>query len=144
MGENLYKIILSLLAIALAASFLIWPNKWKEIFIGESTEKILKLEEENRKIEERNKIIDDSLMFYKKRYISDSLKVDSINNVMDSIDININLIDGKIKITKKELDRMKKESKDSKEIIEKIKNSPNLKSGDELLHSMDQKLKRIK
>ena len=60
------------------------------------------------------------------------------------IDSSITKVDGTISISRKELDRLKKEQKDAKKAIDKIKNTPNNKTGEELIYSIDQKLKKIK
>jgi hypothetical protein len=144
MWQNFLKISLIIVVILLGLSILFWRDELKDIFNGGSIEKILELEKRNKEVEERNKILNDSLSFYDRRHSVDSLKIVSLETEIDSIDIDIDIIDGKVRMTKKELERIKKEHKDSKSIIEKIKNTPNTKSGDELLLSIDQKLKKIK
>lgn len=142
MWENFHKISLSLLVIFLALSFLIWPNKWKEVFSGHSNEKIKELEIQNARLSERNLQIDKEMKAYRLRITQDSLRLDSLKNGILFIDKDITKLDNTIIITKKQLEKMRKEREEIKKTIEKIKNTPNEgKRGDELIFSIKQRLK---
>ena len=142
MWENFHKISLSLLVILLALSFLIWPNKWKDIFSAGSTEEINRLQIENAKLIERNNQIDKEREFYKLRIQQDSLRLDSLKNGIIFIDNDISKLDNTIVITKAQLEKIRKEREEIKKTIEKIKNNPNQgKRGDELIFSIKQRLK---
>lgn len=142
MWENFHKISLSLLVIFLALSFLIWPNKWKEVFSGNSNERIQELEIQNARLSERNLQIDKEMKAYRLRITQDSLRLDSLKNGILFIDKDISKLDNTIIITKKQLEKMRKEREEIKKTIEKIKNTPNEgKRGDELIFSIKQRLK---
>ncbi len=143
MWQNFHKIALSLLAVFIGISFLVWPNRWAMVF-SKSDSKIIEMEVKNKQLEEEKKALKNKLFSLEQKFISDSLLIDTLKNKVKMIDDDLSKVDGKIKLSKYELMRLKRDQAESKSIIDRIKNSPNKKTGDDLLHSMDKKLKGIK
>jgi hypothetical protein len=143
MWQNFHKILLSLLAIFIGISFLIWPDRWSIVFNKSSNSRITEIEIENKKLEEDKRILKDKLLFFEKKFISDSLLIDTLEKKIKLIDDSIFKVDDKINISKYELIRLKREKKEFDDIIDKIKKSPNKKTGNDLLYSVGRKLKNI-
>lgn len=144
MWQNFHKISLSLLVIFLALSVFLWPSKWALIFNKNSNDKINELQELNKQYEDDKKLLNERYIVLSDKYKLDSLKLDSLKIKISMIDSSITKVDGTISVSRKELDRLKKEQKDAKKAIDMIKNTPNNKTGEELIYSIDQKLKKIK
>jgi peptidoglycan hydrolase CwlO-like protein len=144
MWQNFHKVVLSLLVVFIGVSLLVWPERWSKLWAKEDSNKIIELQDKNKKFEEENRKLDDRISFFQNRHIADSLRIDSLRMELEIIDKDMDIVDGRIKLTKKELDKLKKDRLEHQKTIDKIKNSPNTKVGEELIHSIDQKLKNIK
>lgn len=140
MGENIHKILLSLLVIFLALSVLIWPERWKSLFNSDSKESI-ELEYQNGQIKSINEKLQKERLVQSERIKRDSILIEDLNKKIEEIDGQISIVDISISSKKNDLEKIRKENIESKRIIDIIRSTPNTKSGDTLLLSIKNRIK---
>ena len=82
MWQNFHKISISLLVIFLALSVFFWPDKWALIFNKNSNVRIGELEELNKNLQDDKKLLNERYIILSDRFKIDSLKIDSLKNIM--------------------------------------------------------------
>ncbi len=140
MGENIHKILLSLLVIFLALSVLIWPERWKSLFNSDSKESI-ELEYQNGQLKSINEKLQKERLVQSERIKRDSILIVDLNKKLEEIDDQISIVDISISSKKNDLEKIRKENIESKRIIDIIRSTPNTKSGDTLLLSIKNRIK---
>ncbi len=137
MWENFHKIVLSLLAIFLALSLFIWPNKWKGIFQAGNTGGY----EQNDELKRINDQLSSERKILSEKISKDSLLIIEKDRKILEFDNKISKVDNSITIQKQNIDKMNIDIDESKKIIDKIRSSPSTKTGDDLIISVKNRLK---
>ena len=73
----------------------------------------------------------------------DSISLDSINSRIVVLNDSLDKVDSIIYINKKNVDKYIKDRQEFKRKLNKIKNTPNNKRGDELINSLNKRLKKL-
>ncbi len=145
MSGNSFRLVILLLIIALGASFFIFPGKWSSIIDSviknNDSEQTINLLNENKLLKEENEKSNERVLKLEMEFKNDSLKLDSLESISIEIDKFLSMKDKDLEKSQIKLREHLKKQKEQKDILEKIKNTPSNKRGEELLHSVKQRLK---
>ncbi len=133
-----YDIKMIIIIILLLTSVLFGLN-WYLSGDDVSKERVKKLEQDYKKLEEEKKLIDKNILYWKEKFNNSDIKDKKLQNEINKIKSDVKLAKDNADKSKKELDIIKGNARKVIEEIEEFKRNPKVLTDDELLEELTKK-----
>lgn len=133
-----YDIKMIIIIILLLTSVLFGLN-WYLSGDDVSKERVKKLEQDYKKLEEEKKLIDKNILYWKEKFNNSDIKDKKLQNEINKIKSDVKLAKDNADKSKKELDIIKGNARKVIEEIEEFKRNPKVLTDNELLEELTKK-----